>query len=65
MITRNLARRLERLEQVATPLRVCKVWRIVTINSDGTTEPTGISIEWPSNSAPEGWQRVAQQHVGK
>jgi hypothetical protein len=46
MITRNLVRRLERLEQVTTPLRVCKVWRIVIFDSDGSRRD-GPIIEWP------------------
>jgi hypothetical protein len=46
MITRNLARRLERLEQVTSPLRVCKVWRIVILGTDGSRRD-GPTIEWP------------------
>lgn len=46
MITRNLARRLERLEQVTTPLRVCKVWRIVILGTDGGRRD-GPTIAWP------------------
>jgi hypothetical protein len=52
-MSRNLSRRLERLEERMIPLTVRRVWRIVTINSDGTTQPTGISIEWHSNSATD------------
>jgi hypothetical protein len=46
VITRNLARRLERLEQITTPLRVCKVWQIVILDSDGSRRD-GPTIEWP------------------
>jgi len=46
MITRSLARRLDRLEQVTRPLRVCKAWRIVILGTDGSRRD-GPTIEWP------------------
>jgi hypothetical protein len=58
-MSRNLSRRLDRLEERMIPLTVRRVWHIMTINSDGTTEPTGISIEWPSNSAPDRLQGIS------
>jgi hypothetical protein len=58
-MSRNLSRRLDRLEERMIPLTVRRVWHIMTINSDGTTEPTGISIEWPSNSPTDSWQRIS------
>jgi hypothetical protein len=53
MNNRNLSRRLERLEESMIPVTVRKVWQIITVNSDGTKEPTGITIEWPSRPAPD------------
>jgi hypothetical protein len=46
MISRDLFRRLKRLEESMTPVTVRKVWQIITVNSDGTKEPTGITIEF-------------------
>jgi hypothetical protein len=46
MITRSLARRLEQLDQVTGPLRVCKAWRIVILGPDGSRRD-GPTIEWP------------------
>jgi hypothetical protein len=45
MITRNLARRLERLEEVITPESVRRVWQIVIVDSDGSRRE-GEKIEW-------------------
>lgn len=64
-ISRNLSGRLQKLEERMIPLTVRRVWQIMTISSDGTTEPTGISIEWPSNSTPDRWQRMPQRPAGK
>jgi len=49
----NLRRRLRRLEASIMPSTVRKVWRIITVNSDGTREPTEHMIEWPSKKAME------------
>ena len=61
MMNRNLSRRLERLEEQIAPLIVRKVWQIMTINSDGTTEPSGLSFEWSSNLAPNSRQGVSRR----
>jgi hypothetical protein len=45
MISRTLARRLERLEDDILPADELKVWQIVITDSDGT-ETLGDRIEW-------------------
>ena len=50
-MSRNLARRLDRLEEQMMPLNARKVWHVITINSDGTRAPSVLFVEWPSNSA--------------
>ncbi len=65
VINRSLSRRLERLEEQIMPLSVRKVWQIITVNSDGTKEPTGITIEWPSRPAPDRRQGTSQRVFDK
>jgi hypothetical protein len=48
MITRTLARRLERLEEQMTPEGDPKVWVIIVVASDSTRTPTGERIEMSS-----------------
>jgi hypothetical protein len=62
-MNRNLPRRLEQFEERMIPSTVRKVWQIITMNSDGTTEPTGISIEWPANPTLERRQGTLQRCV--
>jgi hypothetical protein len=45
MISKNLSRRLERLEESVIPLTERKVWQIVILNSDGTRQ-NGRTITW-------------------
>jgi hypothetical protein len=45
MITRNLSRRLERLEDRMMPEVVRRVWQIVYVDSDGSRRE-GEKIEW-------------------
>jgi hypothetical protein len=45
MITRNLSRRLERLEDRMMPEVVRRVWQIVTVDSDGSRRE-GEKIQW-------------------
>lgn len=65
MMNRNLSQRLERLEGQIAPLIVRKVWQIMTINSDGTTEPSGLSFEWFSNPAPNSRHGVSRRFDAK
>ena len=46
MMSRNLSRRLERLEETATPVCVRNIWRIVILDSDGSRRDAP-TIEWP------------------
>ena len=46
MMSRSVSRRLERLEETATPACVRKIWRIVILDSDGSRRD-GPTIEWP------------------
>jgi hypothetical protein len=43
--SRNLSRRLERLEERVMPPTVSKVWQIVYVDSDGRMHE-GDKIEW-------------------
>ena len=45
MITRNLSRRLERLEEAITPETVRSVWQILIVEPDGSRRE-GEKIEW-------------------
>ena len=45
MISRNLHRRLERLEEQTMPMDEPNVWQIVMVDSDGT-QTLGEQIEW-------------------
>jgi hypothetical protein len=45
MFSRNLSRRLERLEELVTPETKRRVWQIVFVDSDGSTRE-GEKIEW-------------------
>jgi hypothetical protein len=45
MINRNLARRLERLEDRLMPEIVRKVWQIIIVDADGSRRE-GETIEW-------------------
>jgi hypothetical protein len=45
MISRNVSRRLERLEELITPETVRRVWQIVIVDSDGSRHE-GEKIEW-------------------
>jgi hypothetical protein len=65
VIGRNLSRRLERLEEQMMPLIVRKVWQMITINSDGTTAPSGLSVEWSSNPAPDRRQGTSPRRLDK
>jgi hypothetical protein len=65
MIRRTLSRRLERLQESMIPSTERKVWQIVTINSDGTTAPSGFSFEWPSKQQPDHWQGMSRRMKGK
>lgn len=64
-MSRNLSRRLERLEERMIPSTVRKVWQIITINSDGTTAPSGFSVEWSSNRAPNRRQGTCPRRLDK
>jgi len=46
MISRNISRRLERLENLTMPVRVQKRWQIVIVDSDGSRRD-GPILEWP------------------
>jgi len=46
VITRNVARRLERLEYTAAPTGVRKVWQIVIYDTDRSRR-VGPTIDWP------------------
>ena len=45
MISRNLSRRLEQLEEQSAPLAEPKVWQIVIVDSDGSRRDDSI-IKW-------------------
>jgi hypothetical protein len=47
VMTRNISRRLERLEQQSTSTDVCRYWQIVTIDSAGNLEH-GTGHQFPS-----------------
>ena len=54
-MTRNLYRRLERLEEQTMPMDEPKVWQIIILDSDGT-QTLGDQIEWPScGPRPRPW----------
>ena len=48
MTSKSFARRLERLEEELIPEDDSKVWEIILVDSDGTSTPSGIRIEWPT-----------------
>jgi hypothetical protein len=52
MISRNITRRLERLEHATMPAGIRKVWQIVILDSDGSRRD-GPTIEWPSTGPSE------------
>ena len=64
MTSRNLARRLDRLEEQMIPEDERKVWEIMIVDSDGTRTPTGERIEMsPSgrrrgSNVPTSWRRL-------
>jgi hypothetical protein len=58
-MSRNLSRRLQKLEERTIPVTVRKVWQMITINSDGTKEPSGFSVKWPSKQQPDHWQGMS------
>jgi len=56
-MTRNLHRRLERLEGQTMPMDEPKVWQIVFVDSDGM-QTLGELIEWRSRGPrPRPWCR--------
>jgi hypothetical protein len=59
-MSRNLSLRLDRLEQQLIPEDEPKVWEIVMVDSDGTTTPSGIRIEWPAPGSPQIHRRGAK-----
>ncbi len=58
MIAKNLARRLERLEEQTPSTDIVRVWQIVTIDSDGNREH-GPGYEF--RPVPEGGFRPTQR----
>jgi hypothetical protein len=54
MMSRNLARRLERLEEYTMPETVRKVWQIVYVESDGSRRE-GEKIEWQAPRPVRGY----------
>jgi hypothetical protein len=56
-MNRNLARRLDRLEEQLISEEEPKVWEIIIVDSDRTRTPTGDRIEM-SSSGPAPWRRL-------
>jgi len=61
MNNRSLSQRLKRLEEIITPETVHRVWQIVFVDSDGSTQE-GDRIEWSApapvrRNVPALWKR--------
>jgi hypothetical protein len=54
MTSRNLARRLERLEEELIPEDDPKSWEIIIVDSDSTRTPNGIRIDMPRGGRAKG-----------
>jgi len=69
MSSKNLARRLHRLEERMIPEDEPKVWEIIVVDSDGTKTPSGIRVEMASYSrrrglkVPPSWRAGHQASV--
>jgi hypothetical protein len=60
MISRNLSRRLERLEELRMPSGVQHVIKVTYVNTDGTPTGEGYRVEIPSRSpSQDSWRRSA------